>query len=189
MPSVLETRMRQPLRLVGAAGLFLFATVTVQAQNVPPIKPGLWQVKMDREGGPATPDMSERLKKMSPEQRKQVEAMMKQRGVDMSGGPGNMRICLTKDQLDRNVWQGEQGNCKTDVTSRTATTWKWHSACTQPESVTDGEATFANPENYVVKATTTTTAAGEKRTTKTTLTSKWVGADCGDVKPIQPKKK
>jgi hypothetical protein len=183
--------MRQPLRLIGAAGLLLFVVASAQAQNAPPIKPGLWQVKMERDGGPATPDMSERLKKMSPEQRKQVEAMMKERGVDMTGGgPGNMRICLTKEQIDRNSWQGEQGNCKTDVTSRSATTWKWRSVCTQPESVTDGEATFSSPQNYVVKARTTTTGqGGEKRTSATTLTSKWVGADCGDVKPMQPKNK
>lgn len=182
--------MRQPPSFIAAASLVLFAIPSAHAQNAPPIKAGLWQVQMERDGGPATPDMREQLKNMTPEQRQQVEAMMKQRGVDMSGGgAGSMKICLTKEQLDGNSWQGQQANCKTDVTSRSATAWKWRSVCTKPESVSDGEASFPNPENYVVKATTTTTTGAQKRTTKTTMTSKWLGADCGDLKPIQPKKK
>jgi hypothetical protein len=183
--------MRQPSSFTAAAGLVLFAIASsAQGQSAPPIKPGLWQVQMERDGGPATPDMRERLKNMTPEQRQQVEAMMKQRGVDMTGGgAGSMKICLTKDQLSGNSWQGEQAHCKTDVTSRSATAWKWHSVCTQPDSVSDGEASFPNPEHYVVKATTTTTMGAQKRTTKTMMTSKWLGPDCGDLKPIQPKKK
>jgi hypothetical protein len=162
--------MRQPSSFTAAAGLVLFAIASsAQGQSAPPIKPGLWQVQMERDGGPATPDM---------------------RGVDMTGGgAGSMKICLTKDQLSGNSWQGEQAHCKTDVTSRSATAWKWHSVCTQPDSVSDGEASFPNPEHYVVKATTTTTMGAQKRTTKTMMTSKWLGPDCGDLKPIQPKKK
>ncbi len=53
----------------------------------PPIKPGLWQVHMEREvNGQKMPDMSERLKNMPPEKRAQFEAMMKQHGVGLGGG-------------------------------------------------------------------------------------------------------
>ena len=51
----------------------------VQAQTTiptPPIKPGLWQVQMEREvNGQKMPDMSERLKNMPPEKRAQFEAI------------------------------------------------------------------------------------------------------------------
>ena len=163
--------------------------VAAQAQTAPPIKAGLWQVHSEREvdGQKAQmPDMSERLKNMPPEARKQIEAMMKQRGVDMSGG-GGMRICLGKESLDQGQWQGHQGSCKTDFTSRSGSTWKWHTSCQEPAAETDGEARFAGPESYTVKTATTMTVQGETKTSRMTLTSKWLGPDCGDVKPVTPR--
>ncbi len=182
--------MRRLSPLLAAVCLAVLGTHTAQAQTAPPIKTGLWEVAMERNGAAQKmPDMSERLKSMSPEQRKQVEAMMKQHGVDMSGGPGKLRICLNKDSLDQGRWQGRgEGDtrCKTDVSDRSSTSWKWHSVCTDPPSETTGEALFANPENYTVNSTTTMTFQGQTKTTQTTIHSKWLGGDCGDVKPVQP---
>lgn len=156
-----------------------------QAQ-APPIKPGLWQVRSEREldgQRQQMPDMSEHLKNMPPEARRQMEAVMKARGVDIGGG-GDMRICLTKESLDQDRWRDERGTCKTDFTSRSGSSWKWRTSCQEPPSETDGEATFPNAENYVVKTTTTMNMQGQPRTTRMTLTSRWLGADCGDVKPV-----
>ena len=181
-------RRLSPLMIAGC--LAALATTTSHAETAPPIKPGLWEVAMERDGAvQKMPDMSERLKSMSPEQRQRIEAMMKQHGVDMSGGPGKLRICLNKDSLDQGRWQGRgEGDtrCKTDVLDRSSTSWKWHSVCTDPQSETTGEALFANPENYTVKSTTTMTMQGQTKTTQTTIHSKWLGGDCGDVKPVQP---
>jgi hypothetical protein len=160
------------------------------AQSPPPIKPGLWEVRSEREldgQKQQMPDMSERLKNLPPEARAQIEAMMKQRGVDMSGGGGGMKICLTKESLDQGRWQNHQGTCKTDFTSRSGSTWKWHTSCSQPVAETDGEATFTSAESYTVKTATTTNVQGAPRTTHMTMNSKWLGADCGDVKPVTPR--
>lgn len=175
--------------LVGAA-VVAGAAGIAYAQAAPPIKPGLWQVQTQQETDGQTaqmPDMSEHLKNLPPETRKQVEAMMKERGVDMSAGGGAVRICLTKESLDRGQWQHHQGSCKTDFTSRSGSTWKWHTSCREPASETDGEATFSGPESYTVKATTTTSAQDHPRATRMTMKSNWLGADCGDVKPITPR--
>jgi hypothetical protein len=179
--------------LISTAAAFAAAA---HAQTPPPIKPGLWQVRMQHEGAgaPAMPDMSAHLKNMPPEQRRQVEAMMKERGVDMGGGPGQMKICLSKESLDQGRWQGEQGeqgNCKTDFTQRSAKSWKWRSVCTEPKAVSEGEATFVDAEHYNVKTSMTMAMqGGASRTMQTTMNSTWLGADCGDVKPVQaPKKK
>ena len=163
-----------------------------QAQTAPPIKPGLWQVQSQREvDGQRTqmPDMSEHLKNMPPEQRKQIEAMMKQRGVDMSGGSMNdMKICLSKDSVDPGQWERNQGSCKTDYISRSSSTWKWHTSCREPVSETDGEAHFTGSDSYTVKTATTMTVQGQPRTSRMTLNSKWLGSDCGDLKPVTPPK-
>jgi len=175
------------IRSFALASLALALGTVAQAQTTPPIKPGLWQISSDRQvDGQKAPDLGEHMKKMSPEMRKRMEDNMKQHGVDMSGGAGNMKMCMTRESLDQGRWQGEEGNCKTDFTSRTASSWKWRSSCSQPPSQTDGEASFAGPEAYTVKSSTTMTLQGQTRVTKMVMSGKWLGADCGDLKPIAP---
>lgn len=171
-------------------GLIAGCAAVAHAQTAPPIKPGLWQVSSERMvDGQKAPDLGEHMKNMPPEMRKRMEANMKQHGVDMSGGPGNMKMCMTRESMDEGRWRSEDSGCKTDFTSRTATSWKWHSTCTQPPSETDGEASFASAERYTVKANTTMTMQGQKRTSQMTMNAKWLGADCGDLKPIAPRQK
>jgi hypothetical protein len=180
--------MRHPLAILTACGLCLAAShLPAQAQSAPPIKPGLWEVQVERDGGQQKmPDVAAHLKNMPPERRQKIEAMMKARGVDMSGGANKLRMCLDKSSLDQGQWQGERdARCKTDM-NRGSGKWTWHSVCGEPyHAVTDGEATFSGTDSYVVKTSTTMTIRGEIRTTQTTLRSKWLGADCGDVKPVQ----
>lgn len=173
------------LSLVAAA--LSLAGPAAHAQDAPPIKPGLWQMKMANEiDGQKAPDVAEMMKSVPPEMRKQMETMMKERGVDMSGGGGTQRICQDKASLDQGRWTGEQGRCKTDIVSRSASVWKWRSVCTGPDSETDGEARFAGPESYAVTARSTMRVSGQVRTTNTTITAQWVSANCGDLKPIRP---
>jgi Protein of unknown function (DUF3617) len=162
------------------------APLAAQAQNAPPIKPGLWQVQSEREiDGQKAPDPMERMKNLPPEARKQMETMMKQRGVDMGQG-GTQKVCHTRESLDQGRWKGDgESRCKTDITHRSATSWKWHASCTQPDSEMDGETVFTNPENYTVKTLVTTARKGQARTMRMTVTAKWVGVDCGDLKPMQ----
>lgn len=170
------------------ACLTAWADGAAQAQTAPPIKPGLWQVHSEREvDGQKVqmPNMSERFKDMPPEARKKMEDMMKQRGVDVGSG-AQMKICLSRESLDPGQWQRNQGTCKTDYGTRSSSVWTWHTSCQEPASETDGEARFAGSESYTVKTATTMTLQGQTRTTRMTLTSKWLGADCGDIKPVTP---
>jgi hypothetical protein len=174
------------LRSLFATGLLIIGSVAVQAQT-PPIKPGLWQVQTEREtDGKKAPELGEHMKNMSPAMRERMQANMKQHGIDMSGPPGQMKMCHSRESLDQGRWQGEQGNCKTDITSRSSSTWKWHATCAQPPSVSDGEATFSGAEAYTVKNTSTMTLQGKTSTTKMVMNAKWLGADCGDLKPMAP---
>jgi Protein of unknown function (DUF3617) len=161
------------------------------AAQTPPIKPGLWAVQADRSvDGKAMTPPADSMKKLSPETRARMEAMMKEKGISVGGGAaaGGTRICLSKETLDAGHWQNAGANCKTDVVSRSASAWKWHSECPQTGSVTDGEALFANAENYTVNTASTRAFRGETKTTKMTIHAKWVGADCGDLKPFDPKR-
>ena len=161
----------------------------VQAQTtipIPPIKPGLWQVQMEREvNGQKMPDMSERLKNMPPEKRAQFEAMMKQHGVGIGGGPN--QVCYTRELLEHSPWADIQTDCKPTFSSRSSSSWKWHTSCPKSGYEADGEAVFINSENYTVKSTSVSKIGDKVRNSSATMTGKWVSADCGDVKPLDLK--
>jgi len=158
-----------------------------RAQTAPPIKPGLWEIRSEREvDGQKAPDPSDQMKNLPPDVRAKVEAMMKEKGIGMGEG-GMNRVCLSRETLDQGRWQGQSDNCKTDFTSRTTSSWKWRSVCTKPDSESDGEALFTNNENYIVKTLMKTKIQGQERLTKMTIHAKWAGNNCGDIKPVQPK--
>lgn len=169
------------------SSLVLGFVVASAAAQTPPIKPGLWEFRTDRTvGGQQMPDMAERMKSMPEEQRKRAEAMMKRHGVDARGGA--MRICMTREMLDQGHWRdGGNMKCKTDVNRGSGDTWKWHSVCTQPPVTSDGEAVFHDPENYTVSIRSTVTVQGRPHESTMVSKARWIGADCGDVKPISPR--
>ena len=163
------------------------AMSSAHAQTAPPIKPGLWEIRSEREvDGKKAPDPTEQMKNLPPDVRAKVEAMMKEKGIGM-GERGVNRVCLSRESLDQGRWQGQSDNCRTEFTSRTTTSWKWHSACTKPDSESDGEALFTSSENYTVKTDMKMKVQGQARLSRMTIHAKWTGNDCGDIKPVQPK--
>jgi hypothetical protein len=176
-----------------AAALALCGAASVHAQAAPPIKPGLWQMKMQQDDPAMAAKMREmeaQMKSLPPEARKQIDAMMKQQGISL-GAPGSVKMCFSKEQLSEEGWQGlqQRGDCKVDTT-RQGNHWKFRASCPPPNpSETEGEAVFLSPERYTVKSSTTTTVGGQAKVMKTSSESTWLGADCGDLKPIQPQKK
>jgi hypothetical protein len=163
------------------------ASAVAMAQT-PPLKPGLWEVRSERQlDGRKTPTPTGSVKNLPADMRARVEAQMKANGVAV-GADGANRICLDKASLDAGRWQSRATTCRTEYSTRNATRWKWHSSCTQPESTSDGEAVFASAESYSVSTTSTHTFRGAPQTTQMTIRAKWIGADCGDLKPVDPKR-
>lgn len=167
------------LSLLGLLSLPLL----VQAQSM---KPGLWEMTQKPQLDPAMQAKMEQAQKamanMPAEQRKMMEQMMAQRGVSISsaaGGAISVKACISKEQAERHEMPvSENGRCKHD-TQRSGKTVKMHFVCTDPASEGDGEFTFDSPEHYSNKMTIkrgdkVMTISGEAR---------WLGADCGDIKP------
>ena len=121
------------------------------------------------------------MQNMPAEQRAMVEQMMKQRGVSMSGNA--IKVCQSKESLDSGRWaeSNQKSNCKTDFTQRSAGSWKWHTSCPDVES--DGVATFTGADAYTVESTTTLKGQPPR---KTTIKASFLGANCGDLKPMAP---
>ena len=151
--------------------------------QVAPIKPGLWQIQMKREtNGQKSPDASERLRNVPPEIRAQVEASLKQRGIEGNGN--TVKVCQTRAMLEQSKFVNPVPDCKTTYSIRTNSLWKAHTSCTQNHLESDSEITFSSSESYITKVNTTLQSEGQISTTLMTQTAKWLSADCGDIKPL-----
>jgi hypothetical protein len=127
------------------------------------------------------------MARLPPEARARMADAMKARGVSMPDANGATKVCLTKDMFESGRWQqmAADSGC-TSSYSTLGTTWKFHSSCTALKSESDGETVFSSTESYRTKVTTTATVAGKTNTTTRIVQAKWLGADCGDVKPFTP---
>ncbi|MEZ5290988.1 MAG: DUF3617 domain-containing protein [Vicinamibacterales bacterium] len=170
----------------------LLAAAAGAAGPVPPIKAGLWEVRMstlDADGRPMPAPGMEGLANMPPEMRARMEEALKARGASLPDASGAIKTCLSKDQLSTDRWQQQaaESGCTTTYASQSGSTWTWHSTCAgRFAAEADGETTFTGTEAYRTKVVTTSTIRGKRTTTTRIVDGKFLSADCGSIKPIQP---
>ncbi len=177
---------------VSLIAMSLAGVASLAAQTgAPPVKPGLWAAKMsqlDASGKEVpTPELAA-LAKMPPEMRGRMTEAMRARGVQLPDESGTVKVCLTPESLNSGAWQqtAADSGCTTTFSTRTNTTWKWHSSCTALKAESDGETTFTSSSSYRTKVTTTVNVQGKPTTSTRVVESTWVNASCGDVKPLTP---
>ncbi len=180
-------------RMVLATAFFLvLAWCVAPSVGAQTLQPGLWEItqKMQSSSGQMEQQMAEmnrQLAAMPPEQRKMMEAMMAQNGVGMASGAGGalaIRMCFTKEMVERNELPAQEGDCKTTVSPRTGNTMKMRFVCTKPPSNGEGEMTFVSAQAYTSRMTVNTTANGKAEKVTMNSAGKWLSANCGSVKPI-----
>jgi hypothetical protein len=181
------------IRLAASSVLSCVMLVAVAAGPlpVPPVKPGLWEARMsalDADGHEMPRPEQAAMSRLSPEARARMAEAMKARGVSMPDANGATKVCLTKDMFESGGWQqmASQAGCTTNISTLSSSNWKWHSSCTALKSESDGEAVFSSAESYRTKVTTTSTVMGKTNTSTRIVQGKWLGADCGDIKPFAP---
>jgi hypothetical protein len=168
------------------SALALIPTVTL-AEKLD-VKPGLWETTTTSEiGGMASampaipPDI---LAKMPPEQRAKMEAMMKGQG---SANTFTNQSCVTEKDLERGLRpeNTKEQSCKIDSISVQDKTQEAHVTCTSSHGTSTGvfKMTATSRESYEGTMDMNTTANGHPMTVKATLKGKWLGANCGTVKP------
>jgi hypothetical protein len=162
------------------------------------LKPGLWEITNKMQSGSgqmenAMAQMQQQMASMPPEQRKMIEEQMAKSGVRMgSAGPAggmSVKICMTKEMVERNEMPAQHGDCKTTSQSRSGNTMKMAFACTNPPSSGDGQVTFNSSESYSSKMNVSTQVHGKPEKMTMEGTGKWLATDCGDIKPFQAPKK
>ena len=157
--------------LVIAAGLS--ALVLAQTPNMN-VKLGLWEMTMSLDMGPAGGiDTS----KMPPEQRAQVEAMMKGRGM----APMVIKNCMTKEKLAEQKFTTDRPGqtCTQKVTKATATTLDMVQTCTGDQPMTSEiHIEMVTPASMKMVAK----QIGGRGPATVTMTGKWISENCGEVK-------
>ncbi len=159
------------------------------------LKPGLWEVHVvrqivDGQDKTATINgvsakMQQMMANLPPDQRAKLQAMMKQNGIGSSGG-GALRICVTPEMArrDRPVIDA-QGRCPPASVTHSGNSTTYSFSCSVDGETTAGTSTaVADGDRITVRSDLTSTAAGgPARAMHNETELRFLGADCGDVKP------
>jgi glutamate synthase domain-containing protein 2 len=159
-------------------GTFLLLPLIAAAGDFTPLglKPGLWEMTMT-----SKVQLSEAmLANMPPDRRAQMEAMMNGR----AGQPMVVKSCLTKESMSKalNFNSDQKKNCQYNVVSSSATRQQVDVACTTDKGRTTGTMTFEATSPESGKAIMQMSQDGGTKM-NITINSRYLGLDCGDVKP------
>ena len=169
------------LVIVVSCAAILWAANTVQPLDV---KVGLWEtttVSQMTGMPPIPPDM---LAKMTPEQKAKMEEMMKQRQAQ---GPQThtTKKCVTKDDLGKGGWfDKEEQDCTKTVMTSTSRKLDVKLECTKGGGKQTGTLNIEAVDSGNVKGTMQLAMTNGTNTmnVNSSMTSKWLGSACGDVK-------
>jgi Protein of unknown function (DUF3617) len=168
------------LILTVSSGIGLWATDKITPLNV---KEGLWEMTVTHSmtGMPATANIpADALAKMTPEQRARIEAMMK-------GGPSTdvRKECITREKLEKNsAFSASRGNCTRTLVNSTSHKLEVKFHCEEKQSSSDGTFLVEVMGSDNVNGTMHSVINNNGRTMNMdfTISSKYLGPTCGDVK-------
>ncbi len=149
------------------------------------LKPGLWQVTSIGAMTGVAPIPPEVLANMPPEKREQAEAAL-QAAMARASQPQVTRNCVTEDQLRRGLNFDNKPNpsCQRTMVSNTSSVLMVHEECTGARRMV-GNFRFTAIDRETMKGDIEVMMSNGADTTtmKRSLQGKWLGSDCGDVKP------
>jgi hypothetical protein len=159
------------------------------------MKAGLWEMRtlkqvmdgkdMQAQMSAAQAQMQQAMADMPPAQRKQMEATMARQGAAMSGG-GAHRICISPEMAARDKpLVDPDGKCEPAKVSRSGNKSSFEINCKSDggSMVGKGDSTVTG-DSISTKMDMTTSDATGKHTMQTESQMKYLGADCGGLKPV-----
>jgi len=167
---------------------FALSTTAAYAQSAP-IKAGLWE----------TTTTSSTKMQLPPEVQAQIDAMPAQQQAMMKSRMGGAPVtttthsCSTGQSVKDLVNQAQQkgSDCKLTNQTQTANGASFDISCTMPQGAANGHSSFTMTDSDHVNGTMHLTAqmsggrsnGPTNMTIDTTLTSHYLGSDCGSVAP------
>ncbi|HUA59496.1 MAG TPA: DUF3617 domain-containing protein [Verrucomicrobiae bacterium] len=171
------------LTILAGVAILLPAASWAQAFDA---KPGLWETTSSTTiGGGAVQIPPEKLAQLPPEQRKMIESMSQGRTTTNTS-----KVCLTKESLEKGFTPGQMtgsSNCTQKMTTMTSSKIVVHMECTAQGMIpaASGDVTIERIDSEHAKGTIAISSASGRGGMNSTFTTKYIGADCGDVKPTE----
>jgi hypothetical protein len=176
--------MRLAMMVAGLAACAL--ALPARAQGLA-VKPGLWESSSSSSGAPrsAMPQIPpDQLARLTPDQ----QAMIRQRMAGGGGGgqPATHRYCVTQAMIQKGfTGPNDNQRCTRTVVSNTASAVEVTVVCTGDHPATGTIRVQATDAASVAGTLDMTVSNGNGGTMPihSTFQSRWLGADCGDIKP------
>jgi hypothetical protein len=176
--------------------LVLFSIAAVAAGDNFNIKPGLWETTTVSQspGAPAiSAEQQAQMDKMraslSPEMRAKLEAAQKKSQAN-AAAPHVRKSCVTQEDLNKPLAMDggrDDGKCTKTVLKSTSSVQEVRVDCKSDRYNSSGTIKLkaSNSENWsgTLETVLTPVGQGSPMTIRTNVSGKWLGADCGDVKP------
>lgn len=151
-------------------------------------RPGLWEMTVKS-------DAMKEMPKIPPDQMEQMRRM----GIampQMHNGGLVTKVCISKAMAERDHPPGmadKESGCQTKNMQRSSSGYAMDVVCNGPAMKGEGKArgTFAGNDSFTSTYDFNGTMHGQPIRQHHETSGKWLGADCGDVKPIDalmPKK-
>lgn len=171
---------------VAIAALYPFASWAADEFKPLDVKTGLWENTVTNQMSGQLPIPEDALARLTPEQRAKLEEAMKARS---SRGPQTTtrKSCVTKDQLNKAMTfdQDKRNNCKSTLVRSSSSEQDIRMECN--ESGVQANATVhiqaLSSENVKGTVQVTASGGGNKMNSQSSFSAKWLGSDCGNVKP------
>lgn len=174
--------------------VILSGTAVAQSNG---LKPGLWEIRqisqvmdgrdMTAQMAAAQGKMQQAMEKMSPERRKQMEAMMGGQAMPAQGaGGGGTRICISPAMAARDKPMVDpEGHCEPAKVSRSGNKSSFEFNCnTQGRAmVGKGESTVSG-DMVTTRMDMTTNDASGRHAMQSESQMKYLGPDCQGIKPM-----
>jgi hypothetical protein len=183
--------MAMDLRML--AGLCCLPLAAAGADRLFGVKPGLWEISHESQSAGVPPIPPDVLAKLPPEQRARMEAALKARGAPGASGGGDPKIrreCITEDQLEDPFRPDDRpdAHCTHTIVSRSSSAAEIHLECTDtshPGTTMNGTFHWHAPDKETMSGSFVMNMSDGQHTMTTTvqLNGKWLGSDCGSVKP------
>ena len=170
--------------LPGVVGLCVAGGALAQTSTLD-LKPGLWEITSTGSMTGAPPIPPEVLANMPPEKRAQVQAAM-QAAMARAGEPQVARNCVTAEQLRRGLNFDERPNpsCQRKIVTNSSSLLVVHEECAGARPMV-GDFRFTAIDRETMKGDINVVmgSGADTTTMQRNLQGKWLGSDCGDVKP------
>ncbi len=168
--------------LLVAFGLAIAILSSASAQHPKlNVKLGLWEATTVVQTSGTMPFDTSGL---TEEQRARMAGAMANMQKQMSM-PHTIKTCVTEEKLEKDPFENKNHkSCKDTVVSSSTTAYDVKFECDEGGETQSGEWRFEAENPEMVKGTGQMTFErdGHKMTSNTSMTAKWVGAECGNVK-------